>query len=236
MRSVAREEVQTDNPPFSLAGALYGARCSVALVLSDGATGVLFGVLARQAGMPTPAIVLMSALVFAGSAQFLALGLWPAPLPIVFSTLVVNLRHLMMGASLWQWLSRLGTARLYGSLFFLTDESWALTVGQLDHGTGDRAFLLGSGLALYVSWIGGTLIGCLASGAIRDPATWGLDFAFTAVFAALLAGMFRGRRDLIPWTVAALVAVAVQWLLPGKWYLLAGGIAGSVVGALRDEQ
>jgi 4-azaleucine resistance transporter AzlC len=222
--------------PFSLAGALRGARSSIALVLSDAATGIVFAVLARQAGLRIPEIVVMSALVYAGSAQFLALGLWPAPLPIVLGTLVVNLRHVMMGASLWPWLFRLDARRLYAALFFLTDESWALSAAAFERGETDRAYLLGSGLALYASWLLGTLTGCVAGGIIRDPAALGLDFAFTAVFAALLAGMFQGRRDLAPWSAAALVALATHWLVPGKWYLLAGGIAGCVVGAVRNER
>ena len=61
----------------------------------------------------------------------------------------------------------------------------------------------------------------------------GLDFGFTAVFLALVAGLWRGRSDLLPWAVAAAVAVAGHLLLPGQWYVLLGGLAGSLVGAVR---
>jgi predicted branched-subunit amino acid permease len=71
---------------------------------------------------------------------------------------------------------------------------------------------------------------------VEDPARWGLDFAFTAVFLALLAGMWKGRGDLVPWGVAAVVAVAASGLLPGYWYVLLGGLAGSLMGAVRGER
>ena len=95
---------------FTRAGALAGARRTVPLGVSAFAVGAVFGVLARQAGLGLPEALLMSALVFAGSAQFVALGLWATPLPvlaIVLTTLVVNLRHVLMGAALRSWLARL---------------------------------------------------------------------------------------------------------------------------------
>ena len=79
-----------------------------------------------------------------------------------------------------------------------------------------------------------TVVGQTVGTAIADPARWGLDFAFTAVFAALLVSLWRGKRDLFPWAVAAAVAVAAERWLPGKWYILLGGLAGSGAGAWRD--
>ena len=66
-----------------------------------------------------------------------------------------------------------------------------------------------------------------------DPARWGLDFVFCAAFLALLAGMYRGRSDIPAWIVAALAAVAAARWLPGKWYILVGGIAGGIMEAVR---
>jgi predicted branched-subunit amino acid permease len=65
-----------------------------------------------------------------------------------------------------------------------------------------------------------------------------LDFAFTAVFLALLVGMRRGKRDVMPWMVAAFVSILVSRLLPGKWYIFIGAICGSgidaILGGRRD--
>lgn len=221
---------------FTRRGLLAGVRACVPIALGAGVYGVVFGILARQTGLSLAEAMLMSTIVFAGASQLVALGLWVTPLPVgalVLTTLIVNLRHLLMGASLQPWLARLPRGRVYASLFFMTDESWALTLGSLTAGDGDGAFLLGSGLTVFVFWGAATAIGELTGGLVSNPAQWGLDFAFTAVFLALLVGLWHGRASLLPWVVAAVVAVAAAHWLPGKWYILLGGLVGSLVGAFN---
>jgi 4-azaleucine resistance transporter AzlC len=223
---------------FTWRGALEGAKRCLPIEISGFTVGLVFGVLAGQAGLSAAESVLMSALVYSGAAQFVVIGLWAAPLPvasIVLTTLVVGLRHLLMGAALSPVFSRLGRLKAYGSVFFMADENWALTMSEFSKGRRDAAFLLGGGLAMFASWTTSTLIGRTVGGALRNPERWGLDFAFTAVFLALLVGMWRGRVDLLPWVVAALVAVAGHQFLPGQWYILLGGLAGSLAGAVRRE-
>jgi predicted branched-subunit amino acid permease len=104
------------NPPvtFTRAGLAVGVRRTLPIALGDFAFGLVFGVVARQAGLSLSESVLMSGLVFAGAAQFIAIGLWTAPLPIVsliVTTLVVNLRHLLMGAALRPWFARLSPGK-----------------------------------------------------------------------------------------------------------------------------
>jgi 4-azaleucine resistance transporter AzlC len=221
---------------FTLSGALAGARQAVPLAASVFIYGTVFGVLARQAGLGITEALLMSGLVSAGASQFTALGLWTAPLPvlaIVLTTLVVNLRHLLMGAALRPWFSRLPPLKAYGSLFFMGDESWALALREFARGGRAGAFLIGGGLALFITWFTATFFGWALGAALGDPAIWGLDFAFPAVFAALLVGMWKGKSDIVPWGVAAIVAVMVAQWLPGKWYIVLGGLAGSLAGAAR---
>ena len=221
---------------FTFSGAPAGARRCIPIEISGFAIGLVFGVLARQAGLSVAESVLMSALVYSGAAQFVVLGLWGAPLPvagIAFTTLVVSLRHLLMGAALSPFFSRLPRFKAYGSVFFMADENWALAMSEFSKGKRDAAFLLGGGVAMFVSWTSSTLIGRTIGGALREPSRWGLDFAFTAVFLALLVGMWRGRSDLLPWAVAALVAVTAHHWLPGQWYILLGGLTGSLAGAVR---
>ena len=222
---------------FTFAGALEGAKRCLPIEVAGFAIGLVFGVLAGQAGLSAAETVLMSALVFSGATQFVVLGLWAAPLPvaaIVLTTLVVNLRYVLMSATLAPWFSGLSRPKAYGSIFFLADENWALAMGEHAKGRRDAAFLIGGGLAMFVSWTVSSLVGRTVGGALEDPARWGLDFAFTAVFLALFAGLWRGRKsDLLPWVVAAAVAVAAHLLLPGQWYVLLGGLAGSLAGAAR---
>jgi 4-azaleucine resistance transporter AzlC len=233
----ARVEGAGGKVNFTFVGALEGAKRCLPIEVAGFAIGLVFGVLAGQAGLSAAESVLMSALVFSGATQFVVLGLWAAPLPvaaIVLTTLVVNLRYVLMSATLAPWFSGLSRLKAYGSIFFLADENWALAMGEHAKGRRDAAFLIGGGLAMFASWTVSSLVGRTVGGALEDPARWGLDFAFTAVFLALLAGLWRGRKsDLLPWVVAAAVAVAAHLILPGQWYVLLGGLAGSLAGAAR---
>ena len=223
---------------FSLDGARRGIRRTLPIGVTVVVYGTVFGALAAQAGLSPLESVLMSGLVFAGGAQFIVLELWDTPLPIValvLTTLVVNLRLLLMGATLSGWLKGLGPARKAFLATFISDESWALTTRAREDGERDRAFLVGSGLILFVAWVGATALGASTGTLIDDPAALGLDFTFTAVFLTLLVGFWRGAAVLAPWVLSAAVALAVERLVDGPWYILAGGLAGSVFGASRRD-
>jgi 4-azaleucine resistance transporter AzlC len=220
-----------------LSGIKAGIQRSLPIALSIFTYGVSFGVLARQAGLSLVESFLMSSLVFAGASQFVALELWYSPLPIatlILTTLVVNLRHVLMSAALSPWFLKLPSWKQYSYFFFLNDETWALTMGEFAKGKPNAGFLLGSGLTAFIAWLSATVVGQMLGSTIADPAKLGLDFAFTAVFIALLVSLWKGKSNLLPWTVAAIVAVAAAHWLPGKWYILLGGLAGSFVGAMRD--
>jgi 4-azaleucine resistance transporter AzlC len=199
------------------------------VAVSTVAFGLVFGVLSRRAGLSLPEVSLMSALAFTGSGQVVAIGMWSSPIPIgaiVATTLLLGLRHVLMGLTLHPWYSRLPAPRAYGSFFFLTDESWGLTTVEFQRGPADAAFLPGAGLVLFSAWVGSTAIGRALGAGIRDPSAWGLDFALVAVFIALLVSLSRGRSDLLAWGLAGLVAIAAERWLPGNWYVLLGAVAG----------
>ena len=219
-----------------------GARACIPVAISVAAYGVVWGVLAKQAGLSLLEVMLMSGLVFAGSAQFVALDLWTAtpstlPIgPIILATLIVNLRYLLLTATM-RPLVRPGTEkRSAAAMWLLSDENWAMTVGQMAKGRGSIAFLVGGGTTVWCAWMAATILGRLLGSAIDDPTKFGLDFAFTATFLALLLGMWKGKADLLPWLVAALVAVISARFIPGSWYILTGGIAGSFAGALAERR
>lgn len=225
---------------FTMAGTWRGFRRCLPLGLSVFAYGLVFGILAVQAGLSAVQAGAMSLSTFAGASQLMVLEFWGPALPvtgIVLTTFIVNLRHVLMGAALRDWLTGIAPWKAYGSLFFMTDESWALSMRELAEGGRDAAFLLGSGLCIYVFWFAATCLGA-SSGyflgtALADPARWGLDFAFTAVFISLLIFFWRGRGDLTVWAAAGLAAWGGFLLLPGKWYIICGGLAGGLYGAWR---
>ena len=227
-----------DPVPFTLGGAAAGARGVGAFAASTVLYGLAFGVLADQAGLGLPAAVAMSALVFSGSAQIVALQVWAEPIPLLallLGVLGMNARYVLMGAALRPWFAGLSAGRAYGSLFFLGDGNWLLAMGQWAAGRRDAAYLLGGGLVMYVAWVAATALGHGLGQAIGAPEAWGLDFLLVAFCASMAVGLWRGRRDLWPLASAAAAAAAVHWALPGPWYILAGGLAGSLVGAWRHE-
>lgn len=227
----------------SFADELYvGARAFLPISISIAAYGVVWGVLARGAGVSLLEAMLMSGLVFAGSAQFVALDLWsvtPSSLPIgplIVAALIINLRYVLLTATLRPLFGPGEQARGALTMFIVSDETWALTIGEMSKGTrGNVAFLIGAGIVAYCVWMASTVTGHVLGSAIDDPSKYGLDFAFTATFLALLLGMWKGRGDLVPWLVAALAAIISVRLVPGSWYILIGGIVGSLAGAIAEK-
>lgn len=216
-----------------------GVTMFIPVAISIASYGVVWGVLAGQKGLSVLEVLLMSGLVFAGSSQFVALDSWtPGALPvvsIVVATAIVNLRMLLMSATLRPLVAGISRPRALAAMFFVSDEQWAMTMAQMRKGTGSVAFLLGTGALSWFSWVGSTLLGRMLGAFIDDPVKYGLDFAFTATFIALLLGMWRGRADLVPWLVGALAALLTASIVPGKWYIIVGGVVGSFAGAVADQ-
>lgn len=222
---------------FTTAGVAAGFLRTVPVATGLSIFGLVLGLVAGQKGLSAAEVGLMSALVFAGAAQMLALELWQVPVPVLGLTVaafVMNLRYFIMTAALKPWLEHVGPVKAYGSLFFTADENWAVSIAEMRRGGTDAGFFLGTGLAIYSFWLVATVTGRLFGGLVADPARYGLDFVATAVFLALLVPMWRGKGDGLPWLVAGVVAWAAERWLPGTWYLVIGGLAGSLVGAWRD--
>lgn len=225
----------------SFAAAFFiGMRLFVPVAISIAAYGLVWGVLAGQAGLSPLEVLLMSGLVFAGASQFVALESWtPGELPvlaIIVTTGIVNLRMLLMTATLRPMTRGLPWWQAAASVYLVADENWAMTMAQLGKPHGTLGFLVGSGVCSWLAWTGSTLLGRLLGAVIDRPETYGLDFAFTATFIALLLGMWKGRGDLVPWIVAALAAIVTARLVPGNWSIIVGGLLGSLVGALLETR
>ena len=202
--------------------------------------GIAYGILAVQAGLTVAETMLMSLVVFAGASQFIAVVMLQAgagiPL-IVASTLLVNLRHLMMGLSLSPYLTR-STPKWQRILAFaMTDESYVTSVTHYRESAeeqGNPWFMLGSGGSIYVVWALASLVGALAGHAIDDPLKWGLDFAMPATFLTMLVGQIVSKRVALVVATSALVATAAFVLIPGKWYIILSVVTATVVGVVLE--
>jgi predicted branched-subunit amino acid permease len=178
----------------------------------------------------------MSALIYAGASQFAALDLWVAPLPLAtlaLTVLAVNARHILLGAVLAPWLLRVPRLRRLAALFFLSDANFAQAMAARERGERDAGILLGSGLTMWVCWMAGTSIGVAAGSLLGDLSRFGFDAVMVAYFAAVVAGQWKGRADLLPWIAAAAVALAGAHVLPPGWHIIAGALTGGIIGAWR---
>ena len=166
------------------------------IAVAVGVFGVSFGVLARQVQIPGWAAVLMSALVFAGSAQFAAVAILAAGGGVVAAILagaLLNLRYLAVGAAVAPVLPGGPLRRvLLGQL--VVDESYVLGVAAGEAGRPDTRTVLTTGALLYGCWILGTFVGVLLGPLFGDPKRLGLDAAFPALFVALLWPMLTTKR------------------------------------------
>lgn len=191
--------------------------------------GVSYGVLAVAAGLPAWLAVLMSMLVFAGSAQFATvaiLGSGGGAAAAILSGSLLNSRYLATGAVAARVLQGPRWQRFLLAQL-VVDESFALAVGAGSPEHPDRRMLVGSGVALWVGWVSGSALGSILGPVVGDPATFGLDAAFPALFIGLLWPLLR-RRDGLVAALAGLVTAMV--LLP----LTSGGVAlaGAAVAGL----
>jgi 4-azaleucine resistance transporter AzlC len=223
---------------FTRAAFRLGVQRSLPLTVGLAPFGLVVGVIAQGQGLSLAEVTLMSALCYAGSAQFLALSHWSLPAPILAATLaalIVNLRLALMGPVLAPWLNRVRGWKLLGSLFMMADQNWAMSVEHMRRGEGDAAFLFSSGFTMWVVWVVTTMLGHAAGSLVRPPPGHPIFFATLAIFIALLTRMWRGRMDALPWVVAGLVSALAARVLPGTWYIVIGALAGSFAGVLRDR-
>lgn len=209
-----------------LAGAAEVAPVVVAYV----PIGLLWGTLAAAKGISPLEAVLMSVIVFAGSAQFVAVDMWRDPVPallLTFTALIINVRHVLMSASLSRHVEAI--PRVWHPLlaYFLVDESWALAERRVLETPLTLAYYLGITLPLAATWWISTGVGAMLGRALGDPSAYGIDFAFSAMFIAILMGFWKGRSTAGILAASGAVAALVHLLAEGPWYIVAGGLAGA---------
>lgn len=202
---------------------------------------LVLGAQGTQKGLTLLEVPLMTGLNFAGGSEFAALRLWTSPphiLLIVSMSVLVNSRHLLMGAAFAPYLRHLPRWRALPALFLMCDESWALTLADArEHGREQLSlgYYLGASAGLYLTWVIFTALGAALGPVIGDVGKYGFDMAFTAVFLVLLRSMWKGWHPCRPWLVSLLVSASTYLTIPGAWYVATGAIAG-VASALWWEE
>jgi 4-azaleucine resistance transporter AzlC len=226
--------------PFS-PDAREGLRDIAPVMVAAAPIGALFGAIAASKGLSVAEVALMSTLVFAGGAQFAAIELWGYPVPvaaILFSTLLVNARHVLMGASLAPKMRGFSFAQRWLGFFFLTDEAWALAERRGIARSVTPAYWFACAATLPSVWIGSSILGAAIGAFLGDPKRFGADFAFTALFIGLVAGFNKGRVTVATVAASGGVAALVHVTVGAPWHVLAGALAGIAAAylAARPEE
>jgi len=220
-----------------------GVKAQLPILLGVFPFGILYGVLALDAGLPPAVAFAMSSIVFAGSSQIIATGLFKSAAPalvIILTTLVVNLRHMLYSTSVAPHVKPLSRAWKWLLAYLLTDEAYAMAITHYNrsesgathfqsasHVTHKHWYFLGTGLTLWATWQASTALGIFVGTQI--PGSWGLDFTVALTFIALVVPLLKDRPSVAAFGAAGIAAVAGIGL-PYKLGLIAAAFIGIGVG------
>jgi len=216
-----------------------GSRAAWPICLGYFPIGLALGVLAEKAGLHPLQIGLMSVLVFAGSAQFIAvsmLGSGAAMLSIIFTTFLVNLRHILMSSSLAVYLR--GTNRWFLTLYAygVTDESFAVNLARFREGSWHRYQALMVNHLSNATWVIATVLGGYG-GQFIPAGAFGIDYALVAMFLCLLVFQLRGWVYAVTAVAAGAIAVGLSLMIQGNAYVIVASILAASLGfAVKRHQ
>jgi len=208
--------------PVSGAGFMLGLRKVSVLVPGVVVFGVAFGAAASAKGLSLAEALLMSALVYGGVSQLVAMEVWRpewswgAIVAVAVVTATVNSRMILQGASLQPWFASSPKWLNALHLFLFTDASWAIGTRYRGEGGRDIGVLIGAGFLLWVVWVAFTGLGHGLGALLSDPRRYGIDLVMPIFFAAMIVPLWRGPRA-------------------ADAFIIAGSLSGALVGAFRHD-
>ena len=220
-------------------GFLNGLFQAFPIVIGYLAIGTPFGLIATKMGIPIWAVLLMSVMVYAGSAQFVAVQLILAGsniLSIVLATLILNLRHALMCISLGSSLPKLKLPFLLLFSHTVTDESYGVNMAKIK----EEEYLnpmnaLGTNLMAYFSWILATLLGAYIGALVPIDLKY-LAGALPIMFVALMSTQLKDRKHVLFALLAAVLTLLLMSVLPGKWPFLLTAIGVPTIATFYELQ
>ncbi len=207
------------------------------IVVSAAGFGFVYGLAANKAGFSPVEAFAMSTLVFAGAAQFAAVGYvagglaWPG---VLLLTALLNARHLLYSAALAPWIRDRPFVERAVAAHLMTDEAFALTMAHFRRlGRPDMwGYWFAAIVTTLIPWNLATLGGVLVGGSILEPKQFGIDVIFPAAMVGLAIGLISGRREIVAAVSGALVGVVVALVAGPSIGIIAGGLVGPAIGLL----
>ena len=220
-----------------------GVRDCLPTVLGYLSIGFAAGVVEKTAGLSILEIGLISLLLYAGSAQFIAAAMIAANSPalaIIFTIFFVNLRHLLMSAAISPYFRHLTPFKniLIGSL--LTDETFGVAMNEAANKKRlSEKWMHGLNVTAYLNWFIANIAGAFFGDWISDPEKFGLDFALPGMFIGLLVLQMVSRRKWMKDVLVALSAIAivvgVSLLASGSLGIIVATIIASTIGMAVEK-
>lgn len=202
--------------------------------------GSLLGLFMNQANITSWQAWFNSLFVYAGASQFAMVDMLKsgATFPvIILLTFAVNFRHSLMVASMSPWLMNIRSPLAYFSVFFVTDESWAVSIREIRANSGNIFFFLTATLTLYFTWSSATLLGWHFGELLPQSALFNLSINFLSLvfFVAILGLLYEGHYQILPWLIAAILSVLLYHTVTQTWHILIAGIVAALIGVFTDK-
>ncbi|MBU8908358.1 AzlC family ABC transporter permease [Desertibacillus haloalkaliphilus] len=215
-----------------------GVVAGIGIAIGYFPAALTFGLLAKSTGLTFLEAVLMSSFVFAGAAQYMALNLialGTGALEIIFTTFIVNIRHLLMSASVSEKLEHDHPIKKAICAFGITDEVFAVTTTQERKVT--TSFVLGVGVIAYGSWVLHSALGFLVGSALPQTIQESMAIALYAMFIALLMPSLKKHRKVVSLAIsAAMFNTLFVFFLPSGWSIIAATILSSLLIELVEKK
>jgi 4-azaleucine resistance transporter AzlC len=225
--------------PNSLGPLIWkGVKQALPILLGYLPIGFAYGVLAQKAGISIFNTILMSIVVFAGSAQLIAVELFAmglTPTSILLTTFVVNLRHMLMSAALSPHLGGWSRVELSAFAYELTDETFALHATHMRENQVDKAETFAINLTAQAAWVLGTGLGVVIGQNITEIEPFALDYALPAMFMALLVMQIKGRKDVIVAAFGGVLSVGMLLIGFAGWHVIIATVIAATLGVGMEQ-
>lgn len=216
----------------------FGIKGALPIVMGYIPVGFALGVMASDIGLSPLQIGIMSLFVYAGSSQFIAvnmLGTGVSSMAIVMTTFLVNLRHFLFSASLAPFFKEMNRKLIPIISFFITDESFAVSITDLEKRKPSAAYFIGLYGTAYIGWVISTIFGAAFGSLIPNTKALGFDFALPGMFLALLCMQLKSIKHIVVAIIAGTVSLILALTIPGNWNVIGATILAALVGVFIDQ-
>ncbi|NLZ52844.1 MAG: AzlC family ABC transporter permease [Thermoanaerobacteraceae bacterium] len=218
---------------------VFGIKRALPIVMGYMPVGFALGVMAADAGLNPLQMGLMSLFVYAGSAQFIAvdmLGSGISAIPIIATTLLVNLRHFLFSASLAPYFREIKQRFIPFISFFITDESFAVSITDAKQRPFSHIYFFSLYITSYSAWVLSTIMGSALGNLITNTKALGFDFALPGMFLALLCMQLNNFKFVLIALISGFLSILFLYTIPGNWNVILATILAAMIGVFIGDE